>query len=224
MTSHCQPASSRSEDLGKQGTSFRDSKLAGYYYAFLAKNIVPLLQKTAVSPNQLTILGFGFAVLVPAGFLFHPWYGFIFMLLSGMADTLDGQLSRAQGNGSAFGAFLDSTLDRASDFLYLSGFWILFWNGPRFLLATAILASATFFTFLISYAKARAEGLGGSCQRGFMGRAPRTIYLLLWALLISLFAQSRQPLLWGGLALYWLLTMATLVERLIHIKGRLRGL
>jgi CDP-diacylglycerol---glycerol-3-phosphate 3-phosphatidyltransferase len=160
---------------------------------------------------------------VPAGFFFHPWYGFACMLLSGIADTLDGQLSRVRGNGSAFGAFLDSTLDRASDFLFLAGFWILFWGEPRLLLATSLLASGMFFTFLISYAKARAEGLGSSCQEGFMGRAARTIYLLLWALLIGLFPGGRQPLLWGGLALYGLLTMATLVERMIHIDRRLRA-
>ena len=130
MTSRCQSASSRSEDLEKKTTSLRDTKLAGYYYTFLAENILPFLEKAAVSPNQLTILGFVFAVLVPAGFLFHPWYGFAFMLLSGMADTLDGQLSRVQGNGSIFGAFLDSTLDRASDFLFLAGFWILFLTAP----------------------------------------------------------------------------------------------
>lgn len=223
MTFRCQPASSQSEDLGKKSTNIRDSRLASYYYAFLAQNILPFFEKASISPDQLTILGFVFAVLVPVGFLFHPWYGFAFILISGMADTLDGQLSRVQGNGSAYGAFLDSTLDRASDFFFLSGFWILFWGQPHFLLATALLASATFLTFLISYAKARAEGLGSSCQKGFMGRAARTIYLLLWALAICLFVGSRQPLLWGGLALYWVLTAATLAERLIHITHRLRG-
>jgi CDP-diacylglycerol--glycerol-3-phosphate 3-phosphatidyltransferase len=197
--------------------------VAGYYYAFLAGGILPFLQRAAVSPNQLTMLGFGLAVLVPAGFFHHPWYGFALMLFSGMADTLDGQLSRTQGNGSVFGAFLDSTLDRAADFLFLFGFWILFWGEAGFLLASSLFFSVMLFTLLISYAKARAEGLGSTCQAGFMGRAARTIYLLLWALLISLFAGFRQPLLWGGLALYWGLTLTTLAQRLIHISRRLRG-
>ncbi|MDA8165329.1 MAG: CDP-alcohol phosphatidyltransferase family protein [Desulfobacteraceae bacterium] len=221
MALRWQPAST--ENLERKEAGLRDSKIAGYYYGFLGGAVLPLLHKAAITPNQLTILGLFFALLVPAGFFFHPWYGFAFMLLSGMADTLDGQLSRVQGNGSAFGAFLDSTLDRAADFLFLGGFWVLFWGGPRFLLATGLLAAAMFFTFLISYAKARAEGLGSSCQEGLMGRAPRTIYLLLWAFLVGLLPAARQPLLWGGLALYGALTAATLVERLVRIGRRLRG-
>jgi CDP-diacylglycerol---glycerol-3-phosphate 3-phosphatidyltransferase len=201
--------------------TLRDSRIAGYYYAFLNKSILPLLQRTSISPNQLTLLGFGFAALVPAGFYVDPWYGFVLILFSGISDTLDGLLSRARGNGSVFGAFLDSTLDRASDLLFLAGFWILFWGELHLLLATTLFFSAFFFTFLISYTKARGEGLGTSCQIGLMGRAPRIIFQLFWALLLGLFVEIRAALLWSGLVLYLVLTMATVVQRLVYVSRQL---
>jgi CDP-diacylglycerol---glycerol-3-phosphate 3-phosphatidyltransferase len=216
-----QPASSPAETSEKKRGTLRDSKLAEYYLHFLGKSILPLLRQTSITPNQLTILGFGLAVLVPVGFYADPWYGFILILFSGISDSLDGLLSRIQGNGSLFGAFLDSTLDRASDLLFLVGFWVLFWDEPYFLVATSLLISGIFLTFMISYTKARLEGLGASCQVGFMGRATRIIYMLVWALLLSLLAESRPVLLWGGLGLYLVLTMGTVAQRLVHVNRKL---
>jgi CDP-diacylglycerol---glycerol-3-phosphate 3-phosphatidyltransferase len=201
--------------------TLRDSRTAGYYYAFLNKSILPLLQRTSISPNQLTILGFALAALVPAGFYADPWYGFALMLFSGVSDTLDGLLSRVKGNGSVFGAFLDSTLDRASDIFFLAGFWILFWGEPHLILATSLFFSAFFSTFLISYTKARGESLGSSCQVGFMGRSARIIFQLVWALLLSLFVEIRPALLWSGLVLYLVLTMGTVAQRLAYISRQL---
>jgi CDP-diacylglycerol---glycerol-3-phosphate 3-phosphatidyltransferase len=203
--------------------TLRDSRIAGYYYAFLNRSILPLLKRTSISPNQLTFLGFGLAALVPVGFYADPWYGFAFILLSGVTDSLDGLLSRVQGNGSVFGAFLDSTLDRASDLFFLAGFWILFWGEPHLLLITSLFYLAFFLTFLISYTKARIEGLGGSCRVGFMGRSARVIFQLLWALLLGLFVEVRMELLWGGLMLYLALTTGTVAQRLAYISRQLNS-
>jgi CDP-diacylglycerol---glycerol-3-phosphate 3-phosphatidyltransferase len=202
--------------------TLRDSRIAGHYYGLLHKGILPLLKRISISPNQLTFVGFGLAVLVPAGFYSHPGYGFALILFSGITDTMDGLLSRIQGNGSIYGAFLDSTLDRASDLLFLAGFWILFWNKPYFLLATSLVFAGFCSTFLISYTKARAESLGGSCIVGFMERPARIVFLLAWALMLSLFGETRQTLLWGGLIFYLLLTTATLIQRLAWIRRQLK--
>lgn len=215
-------SSSAAASPKKKPMTLRDSKLGDSYYAFLNKHILPALEYASVSPNQLTISGLVFALLVPFGFYLNPGYGFALMLVSGIADTLDGALSRKQGNGSRYGAFLDSTTDRAADFSFLFGFWVLFWNEQRFLLATGLIFSGIFLTFLISYTKARAEGLNGSCRAGFMGRETRTIYLLIWAALLSLLEGARQILLWGGLLLFWGAVLATLIQRLAHISGELR--
>jgi CDP-diacylglycerol---glycerol-3-phosphate 3-phosphatidyltransferase len=203
--------------------TLRDSRIAGYFYSFLNRSILPLLKRTSISPNQLTLIGFGLAALVPVGFYADPWFGFFFILFSGLTDTLDGLLSRALGNGSVFGAFLDSTLDRASDLFFLAGFWILFWGEPHLLLITSLFYLAFFLTFLISYIKARVEGLGSSCQIGFMGRSARVIFQLVWALLLALFVEIRMELLWSGLTLYLVLTMGTVVQRLTHINRQLKS-
>jgi CDP-diacylglycerol---glycerol-3-phosphate 3-phosphatidyltransferase len=214
---------SSAETLEKKRMTLRDSRAAEWYLAFLSKSVLPLLKHTAVSPNQITILGFGLALLVPVGFYLDPLYGFLFILFSGVTDSLDGLLSRVQGNGSIFGAFLDSTLDRASDLFFLAGFWVLFLDRPYLPLATALFFSSVLFTFLISYTKARSEGLGSFCRVGFMGRAARIIFLLVWALLLILFVETRLMLLWGGLVLYTGLTLGTVIQRLVHIGRRLHA-
>ncbi len=193
----------------------RNSLLARAYFALLDKSLLTWLKKSQISPNQLTLLGLFIAVLVPAGFLLHSWLGFFCLGLSAAADSLDGPLARHRGEQSLLGAFLDSTADRIADFFYLCGFWILFWlqTDKRFL-ASLLVFSAFLLTVLISYIKARIEGLGGSCNLGLMGRAPRTIYLICWAFLLALFTGQQELLLWSGLILLWLLLLFTVGQRL----------
>jgi CDP-diacylglycerol--glycerol-3-phosphate 3-phosphatidyltransferase len=75
-------------------------------------------------------------------------------------------------------------------------------------------------TLLVSYVKARAEGLGGSCKTGLMTRAPRVIYLMAWAVLLTLLPASRAAILWSGLAVYTALTILTVIQRIVHVKRK----
>jgi phosphatidylglycerophosphate synthase len=193
----------------------RDTALARAYFALQEKTSLAWLKSTRITANQLTILGLLLACLVPGAFYVHPWLGLVCLGLSAAADSLDGPLARHRGQQSTLGALLDSTADRVADFCYLSGFWVLFWQQSQLrFLATLLVFSAFLLTVLISYIKARTEGLGGSCQVGLLGRAPRTIYLLLWALLLALWPAGRDVLLWGGLGLFWLLCLFTVIQRL----------
>jgi phosphatidylglycerophosphate synthase len=103
--------------------TLRKSFLAEPYYRWLDKRILPHVNRLTLSPNQFTLVGFLLAAAVPIGFFINHIVGLLFMIISGIADTLDGLLARRRNAASVFGAFLDSTLDRISDFFYLFGFW-----------------------------------------------------------------------------------------------------
>ena len=126
------------------------------------------------SPNSLTVIGFLITVIAAFVIPHNIRLGGVFILIGGAFDMLDGMVARAKGKTSKFGAFLDSVLDRYSDaFIFLSLSYYLAANGNHTgsFLSLGVLVGA----FLISYARARAEGLGESCHTGIMERPERII-------------------------------------------------
>ena len=73
---------------------------------------------------------------------------------------------------------------------------------------------------MISYTKARIEGLGGTCETGLMERGLRTLYLIVWAFLLFILPPAFDALLWLGLILFCLLTLITAAQRIIHIRSQ----
>lgn len=201
--------------------SLRNTFIAKGFYRLLDK-LLPFLQRYVKSPNQLSILGVVIAAGVPLGFYLAPFAGMVFIGLSGLADTADGLLAKGSGQQSAYGAFFDSTLDRFSDAFYLLGFWVLFWQRGAGAQSALLIFCALLFTLLISYIKARAESLGQSLTIGLMERGFRTLYLLLWALALALFPAVRDHLLWIGLVLFCVLTLATVIQRILYVRANLR--
>ena len=197
--------------------NIRESAFAGRIYRILEERLLPRTEKIIKRPDHFTILGLVLAFMVPVGFYIHPFWGFITMGLSGLADIMDGLMAKKQKTVSLRGAFLDSSTDRISDFLYLVGIWALFLKNDMTLLADLLIWLSMLSTFMISYVKARAEGLNIHCQKGLMERGLRTIYLIVWALLLSIFPAALNLLLWTGLGLYFLLTAATVIQRIFHI-------
>jgi phosphatidylglycerophosphate synthase len=198
--------------------TLRKSFLAEPYYRWLDKRILPYVNRLTLSPNQFTLVGVLLAAAVPIGFFLYPVVGLLFMLISGFVDTLDGLLARRRNAASVFGAFLDSTLDRISDFFYIFGFWTLFWNSNRFILASGLIFASSLTTVMISYVKARSEALGGTCGIGWMERGWRTIYLIIWAFLICVLPPLVDLILWTGLVLYLVLTSITVLQRITHSR------
>ena len=200
----------------------RTSPIGNGYYRLLENQLIPLLIRWDLTPNHLTVTGVTLAALVPPGFYLHPVVGFVLMGLSGVADSLDGVLAQKKGRASPEGAFLDSSLDRISDFFFLVGFWILFRQQAHLALSTLGLFTALLLTLMISYVKARAEALGANCTVGWMERGWRTVYLLFWALWICVLPSHRAAVLWTGLPVYLLLTLYTVIQRIRHIRSQLR--
>jgi len=203
--------------------ALRNTIVADFFYRILELTQIPRLRRSLLTPNQLTVLGLALAVCVPFGFYVHPFWGFIFMVLSGCADAMDGLVAKNQGTHSTFGAFLDSSLDRISDFLYLMGFWVLFWKDTHLLFASTLIFLSYLFTFMISYTKARVQSLGGSCEKGLMERGVRTLYLILWALVLGILAPGFNTLLWFGLILFCALTLITVIQRIVHVRAQFTG-
>jgi CDP-diacylglycerol--glycerol-3-phosphate 3-phosphatidyltransferase len=201
------------------GMDLRNSLVARRYFSLLDRSVVAWMQKREVRPNTVTSWGLAAACLVPVGFGLSPWAGFVFLVLSGVADTLDGFLARATKQQSRFGSFWDSTLDRAADCAYLLGFLIMFWSFPRWRLeAAVVLFVALLGTMLISYIKAKVESLGQTCKSGVMSRPVRVIYLLVWALLLAVFSGMQLEVLWVGLGGYLALTAFTVGQRITEAK------
>lgn len=192
---------------------------AGRIYCRLVDRLLlPVAARVGLTPNQATMLGAALAVLVPAGYLVHPLAGAGLILLSGFADTVDGMLARGRQQSSMYGAFLDSCLDRVSDGFYLMGVWILFWPDHRPLAGGLVMGMCLTTTFLISYAKARAESLGAPLAGGLMERAARIVYLLLWSLAVAAVPSAQGITLWTGALFYLVLTGATAGRRMILVR------
>jgi CDP-diacylglycerol--glycerol-3-phosphate 3-phosphatidyltransferase len=146
----------------------------------LAQLLTPVgraLARTPLTPNMLTVIGTigmtaGALSLFPTGHLFAGTMvctGFV------VTDMLDGTLARIRGNSGVFGAFLDSTLDRISDAAVFAGITIWLATGGHDKLLAAVALFCLVAGGLVSYAKARAEGVGLSCDVGIAERAERLL-------------------------------------------------
>jgi CDP-diacylglycerol---glycerol-3-phosphate 3-phosphatidyltransferase len=149
----------------------------------VAKVIAPVVARLAragVTPDMVTVTGtvgavVGAVALIATGHLF--WGAFtvtVFVLL----DMLDGALARARGGGSVFGAVLDSVGDRAADAAIFGAlvWWFSGEGDNRLLVLLALLCLV--LGVLTSYIKARAEGMGLSCDVGIVERTERLILVL----------------------------------------------
>ena len=165
------------------------------------------LERAGISANLLTVVGLVFSVvtalLIANGNLRWAVLG---LIASGFVDLLDGAVARRSGQASPRGAFFDSVTDRVSDAVVLGGVaWYLAGESP-YLSMLAFAAAA--LSMLVSYERARAEGLGYDAKGGLMERAERMVLLG-----FGLFFDLLVPVLWVMIAL----TALTAVQRFIKV-------
>jgi CDP-diacylglycerol--glycerol-3-phosphate 3-phosphatidyltransferase len=193
------------------------------------------LHALGVSANAVTVVGFlitvAGAALLGAS---QPGAALLVLLLGTLSDTLDGQIARAAGGGTRFGAFLDSTLDRLSDaalaiaavYLGAAIFGIhsisdatslptsttssvLFWGGLALLVAS----------FLVSYIRAKAESLGEGAS---VGLAPREARIAIYLIGVAAWAVTGNPQLFAAaVALAAFLAAITVIQRIAHMASAL---
>ena len=181
----------------------------------LVNDIARLLHEKGFTPNQLTfagcVLSFFTGCLYAGG---HFFLAGLLLIAASLPDMLDGALARTSGLASKFGAFLDSTLDRYSDFFLFGGLALHFARQAEtgaLLISLGVLLGS----FVTSYTKARAENFIEDCRVGFFERSERIVTLLLGSLFSPLLGLSLWVLLIG--------THATVVTRMLHTERALRS-
>lgn len=169
-----------------------------------------------IKPNWLTMAGF--ALGLGSGFLFgagHFLWGGFSALGSGLCDALDGTLARRSNRTTTFGKFFDSFLDRYSELAIFIGLSYHYARGGmwRLVLLTDL---ALVGSLMVSYARARAEGLGLECKVGLMERPERLAAIIAGAILAGISGRG-----WIFEIVLWLLaalTNATAVQRMLHVR------
>ncbi len=174
------------------------------------------LVRAGVSPNAVTIAGTAGVVaasviLVPRGQLIAATLVITALCL---LDVLDGSMARARGSSTRFGALLDSTMDRVADgALFGSLVWWLLSTDQDLLAVLAMVCLVG--GQVVSYVKARAEGLGFECNVGIAERLERLVLIGITGLLTG-FGVS-----WGAPVILWLLailTLITVIQRVVHVR------
>lgn len=199
----------------RRGDSLLSARIKDAGRALLAP-VVRLAMAMRMTPNTITVIGLLMtvvaAVLVGSGWLL---VGAAVLTAGSLLDAVDGALARAQGGGTAFGSFLDSTLDRASEAILYTGIAVWFLSTlPDPLWPVLAVIAALVGSFMVSYARARAEGIGLTAS---VGLAPRTERLVLVIVGVALAGLGFPPVLIGICVLVAALTVATVLQRIWHV-------
>ena len=224
------PGPEEADERSKTGRKPDSSKLLSggvkSWWVFLMRPIEDFLIERKFRPNVLTITTLVVSAL--AGWFFH--LGMIFvagvLLLAGSTfDIFDGRVARAQGLNSPKGAFFDSCVDRYSEVLIYLGL-LSFFRDTFFLYIVFLVVSCS---MMVSYTKARAEGLGIDCEVGIMQRAERVVYLGLLATFnflgnIVTFLMglgNRDYLIKLSVIILFVFSFYTSIQRITHVMGKM---
>lgn len=176
--------------------------------------LVGILAQAGVAPVTVTLAGLvlaaGAGALIAGGRLRT---GALCLILSAFCDVLDGQLARRSGRMGAYGAFLDSCIDRLAEGAVFVG--LVFYLGPYGPLWVLVALLALLSSTMVSYARARAEGLGLHGQVGIMERPERLLVLVVALLLGGWWLR-------GLLAALTLLAFLTFLSRVRHVGRQVR--
>jgi archaetidylinositol phosphate synthase len=174
-----------------------------------------IAHKLGLTPNKISIIGFILSLFSAATYIVVPMWpvlflvlAVVFLLASGFCDTMDGIVARTFNQASAFGAFFDSVLDRYADVAIYAGIIIGGLCNPVWGLAA--LAGSV----LVSYTRARAEGIGVKMESvGFAERAERMLILGVFTIIAVFYL----PALNMGIIVLAVLTNFTVIQRMYHV-------
>ncbi len=188
-----------------------------YFFDPMAR-LAKWLHQRGVTPNAVSVAGF-VLTLVSTGMLAMGtlFWGGLVLWAAAMFDMLDGALARYANQSSKFGAFLDSTLDRYSESITFLGLAIYFAYKPSSQTELFLIFLTLIGSWMVSYTRARAEGLGIECKVGILQR-PERLTILIAGLLLGLVT----PALW----ILAIMTNFTSFQRIYEVYtqvGRLPG-
>ncbi len=146
--------------------------------------LINFLADLVVVPSTVTLSGLFLSVI--AGLLFSYglfFWGGVVVFLVGLCDTIDGELARITGRTSLSGAVLDSVVDRLSEGVIFVGIVMHYLKVNRWVVL--VILWALIFSYMVSYVRARAEGVGRTCQVGMFERPIRVLVVGLSAIALG---------------------------------------
>lgn len=180
------------------------------------------LGRAGLTPDALTLIGFAITVGGAALVALQHWtLGGIVVLAGGVFDMFDGTLARATGRASRFGAFMDSVFDRAGEAIVYLGIVV----GAAIdehtrvpILATTAMGSA----FMVSYVRARSEGLGFTTGSGMaaVGLMPREVRLVILSIGLIIADSPNIKALEATLAIITIGATLTVIQRILHVRAQ----
>jgi len=177
--------------------------------------MVRILSKSGITPNTLTFINLALnivaAYVIATG---HFLLGGVLVLVAGLFDLFDGALARFTRQTTRFGAILDSVADRISEAAILCGLLIWYIPQEEASLEIVLIFVVLIGSFLVSYIRARAEGLGWQCQVGLFTRAERVIVLAIGLLINQIFIHS----IFIALCVLVIFVFITVGQRLIYLR------
>ncbi len=173
------------------------------------------LIESRLTPNAISIAGL-IGNVVAAVLVWQRYFflGGIAFIVGSVMDTLDGRYSRMSGKGTAFGAFLDSTLDRVEEGIVLAAVAVQFSTDGNEAAVAAVVV-AVLASLMVSYTRARAEALGVECKVGIADRPVRVVILSAGLLLADLDLIAPAVYVLAGLSL------VTVLQRILHVRREL---
>ena len=200
----------------KLNTKLTNSRLIITIYSMLCDHLKCLIDRplqfianrTDIHPNTFTVTGLIVTIVAAVTLTQNLFLGGVLILIGGFFDLLDGAVAKAQNKFTDFGAFLDSVIDRYSDaFLFLGFTWYFF--DIKSLTGIWMSLGSMVGALLISYTRARAEGMGKDCKVGIMERPERILLMAFGA--ITGWVETIM-----GIML--ILTHATVIQRICHVR------
>jgi CDP-diacylglycerol---glycerol-3-phosphate 3-phosphatidyltransferase len=176
--------------------------------------VAGILVRTGITANTVTVLGMILSAFV-AYFIIVGQHveAAIVLAIAGLLDGLDGSLARASGRQTPFGAFWDSTLDRLSESIVFLGM-LIFYVSEGFAFGVVLIYVAVVGSLMVSYVRARAEGLGLTCSAGLMTRFER-VFLLMLGLIFNQLVIALLVLV--------ILSVVTVLQRMYLVWTALEG-
>lgn len=185
--------------------------------------VARLFLALGISPDVVTIVGT--AGVCVGALAFYPrhefFWGTIVVTVFVFSDTVDGVMARMSGRSSKWGAYLDSTLDRVGDSAIFGGLVLYYARDTRGFYLAGLALACLILGSVVSYAKARAEGLGMTADVGIAERADRLVAVLVATGLVGL--GVPEVLLTVVLSALALASLVTVVQRMLEVRRQALG-
>lgn len=197
------------------------SRESGCCRRWLETNGMELVSRFGLGSKGLQLLSLAGALATPAGFACHPFWGLLFLVFSVLCGSL-AQICRQREGDSGSGSLVRLLLFRGIEYLYLVGFWMVFWSRGQWTVQASLLVFVSMI--LLGFLNQIQGRLEEPCAMWLADLRSRIHYYVIWAILLVLLPWAREGVLWVGMMLYCIFLLLAVVRCAIAAgDGRNRG-